>query len=237
MLKESGLKHRADISNLDNSINSLNTEILELQSKIDKKKEKSDKDSIGVTESQIKTTTAELLELQQLLKKTSDDIEILNYMGEMFGDEGIKKTIIGTFVPVLNKAIERNLKIFNLPFSIEFDESLDYIFHDGYGSAPVYHSLSQGQKRKLHFSISMAFRDFVTLIGDFKINVLFLDEVLDISVDTEGLENMIDVLKVKNKEIPSIYLMTHRGENFSDSFDNIISIKHDGRFSEILEVR
>jgi hypothetical protein len=48
---------------------------------------------------------------------------------------------------------------------------------------------------------------------------------------------MIDVLKVKNREIPGIYLMTHRGENFSDSFDNIIEIKHDGRFSEILEVR
>jgi DNA repair exonuclease SbcCD ATPase subunit len=235
-LKEVVSNKKSEIVNLETAIKTITSDIQELKVKIEKKKEVTEQDSIGITKKQILESKRGLSDSQENMTKSSDDIELLQFMSGMFGDEGIKRTVIGTFVPVLNKAIDRNLKVFDLPFSIEFDDSLNYKFCNGYGSAPVYDGLSQGQKRKLHFSISMAFRDFVSMVGDFKINMLFLDEVLDISVDDVGLENMVSVLKSKNLEIPSIYVMTHRGETFQNEWNHVVEVMHDGRFSELKQI-
>jgi DNA repair exonuclease SbcCD ATPase subunit len=136
-------------------------------------------------------------------------------------------------VPNLNKAISHNLNLFNLPFMLEFDDGMNFRFESRFGLAPSYNALSQGQKRKLNFAIAVAFRDFVTSIADFRINILFLDEVLDISTDEEALEHMIQLLKAKVHEIGGIYLMSHRGEQFTEYFDRCISVQNDGRYSSL----
>ena len=129
-----------------------------------------------------------------------------------------------------------NMKIFDLPYIVEFDETMKYTFTSRYGLAEVYNGLSEGQKRKINFAIAMAFRDFVTRIADFKINILFLDEVLDISTDAEALRDMVMLLKNKIEEIGSIYLITHRGSDITECFDNKIEVSHDGRYSSLREV-
>lgn len=237
LLREELSSKKTQVSGIDTSVKLLEDKIVSIQTKIENKKKENAEDSISITKKQIADTTKDLQDSQERITKFSDEIEILNYMATMLGDNGIKKSVIGAFVPVLNKAIENNLRVFDLPFSIEFDESLNYRFCNTMGTASVYHGLSQGQKRKLHFSISMAFRDFVSMIGDFSINILFLDEVLDISVDDTGLDNMVEILKSKVKDIGGIYLMTHRGESFSNDWDHILEISHDGNFSDIRVVR
>ena len=82
----------------------------------------------------------------------------------------------------------------------------------------------------------MAFRDFVTLIADFKINLMFLDEVLDVSTDAEGLRDMIELIKQKSSDIDSIYLMSHRGEDFSDEWEHTIEVNNDGLYSSVSQL-
>lgn len=237
ILRDELSSKKALISGVEATIKSITDKINSINQKIEAKKKDSAEDSISITKKQLEDSTKDLKDSQERITKYSDEIEILTYMVTMLGDNGIKKSVIGAFVPVLNKAIEINLRVFDLPFSIEFDESLDYKFCNSVGTANVYDGLSQGQKRKLHFSISMAFRDFVSMIGDFSINILFLDEVLDISVDDAGLDNMVEILKSKVKDIGGIYLMTHRGEAFSNEWDHVVEISQDGNFSEINVIR
>lgn len=228
---------KIELATIETTINNHKKDVKEINEKINKKKEESKEDSIGITKKQIVDSKKELVSAQELMGKSSDDIQILDFMSVMFGEEGIKKTVIGTFVPVLNKAIEKNLRVFGLPFSIEFTDSLNYIFHNGYGSAMVYDALSNGQKQKLHFSISMAFRDFVSMVGDFNINILFLDEILDISVDPFGVEQIVEILKTKVESVEGIYLMTHHlGDTFYHEWNHVVEIVYDGKFSEIVEV-
>lgn len=223
----------ANINNIKNTVNELGESINTLTKKIENKKSKSDGDSISLMEKKIAGTRSDFDRAKVRVTKYSDEISITKYIESMYDDDGIKKIVLGIFVPNLNKAIAHNLNLFSLPFMIEFDDAMDYRFDSRFGLAPSYNALSQGQKRKLNFAIAVAFRDFVTSIADFKINILFLDEVLDISTDEEALEHMIQLLKAKVPEIGGTYLMTHRGEQFSEYFDHCIQVQNNGRYSSL----
>lgn len=206
-----------------------------LSEKIIKKETLNIDSGIARTRTQLEDAIKDRTRAYERVAKYSDEIEVVKYIDRMFGDDGLKKYILSTFVPSLNETIAHNIQLFSLPFSIEFDESLDYKFESNFGMAQVYHGLSQGQKRKLNFAISMAFHDFVSIIAEFKINIMFLDEVLDISTDEEALGDMIMLLKEKLTDIPGIYLMSHRGETFTDYWDHKLSVTHDGCYSSIEE--
>lgn len=229
---------RSDIKSINTSIKSLdtnieneNTRIASIESKIAKKQAKEENDGIGMLEKKIKGAKSDFETAKKRVSKYSDEISITKYIEGMYDDSGIKQIVLGIFVPNLNKAIAYNLNLFNLPFNLEFNHDMEYRFESGYGMSPSYKALSQGQKRRLNFAISIAFRDFVTSIADFDINLLFLDEVLDISTDDEALESMIQLLKLKAPEIGGTYLISHRSEQFSDYFDHTIEVTNDGRYS------
>lgn len=193
-------------------------------------------DSLNSTIKKLQNVEKDLNTAKERVVKYSDEIEITKYIDSMCSDKGMKKIVLNIFVPNLNRAIMDNMKIFDLPYIVEFDETMKYTFTSRYGLAEVYNGLSEGQKRKINFAIAMAFRDFVTRIADFKINILFLDEVLDISTDAEALRDMVMLLKNKIEEIGSIYLITHRGSDITECFDNKIEVSHDGRYSSLREV-
>ena len=150
----------------------------------------------------LKDSEAHLVELQNELDGVmasitsfSDKIAICKYITYMCSDDGLKSYVIKMFVPFFNQAIESNLRRFNLPYHIVFDKSMDYKFESVYGAAPCYEMLSQGQKRKVTFAIAMAFCDFVFRVANFKINCLFLDEILDVSTDDVSLREMVELVR------------------------------------------
>ena len=205
-----------------------------LNLRMTKRKNSGDGSSLALNSEQIEKARLDLEVAHDNIRKYSDEIELIKFIDEMYGDDGIKKFVLGIFVPTLNQVISHNIGLFSLPFAIEFDDSLDYEFVGKFGMAQVYKGLSQGQQRKLNFCISMAFRDFVSLIADFRINIMFLDEVLDISTDAEGLRDMIHLIKQKNEvDIDSIYLMSHRGEDFEEEWKHVIEVSNDGMYSKV----
>lgn len=113
---------------------------------------------------------------------------------------------------------------------------MSYTFTSAPGYAPTYVMLSQGQKRKVGFAITMAFRDFVSLVGNFKINFLSLDEVLDISTDNNAMRDMLDIVKDMVQDIGCVMVVTHRGDVVADKFDNKITVEYDGTYSRLGDV-
>jgi energy-coupling factor transporter ATP-binding protein EcfA2 len=108
---------------------------------------------------------------------------------------------------------------------------MDYTFKTLPGLSPSYTMLSQGQKRKLGFAISMAFRDFVSLVGNFNVNFLSLDEVLDISTDDNSMRDMLDLAKLMLADIGCAVIITHRGKVVSDKFDFHQAVTNNGLYS------
>lgn len=190
----------------------------------------------------LKDSEAHLVELQNELDGVmasitsfSDKIAICKYITYMCSDDGLKSYVIKMFVPFFNQAIESNLRRFNLPYHIVFDKSMDYKFESVYGAAPCYEMLSQGQKRKVTFAIAMAFCDFVFRVANFKINCLFLDEILDVSTDDVSLREMVELVRTRTNQTPTIFAVTHREAIIQDLFDYKLDIENNGLFSMIGE--
>lgn len=227
-------EHETSDSNI---VKGLKTRIDALSKKITDKSQLSDSDSLSSTIQKLENASKDLLTARERVDKYSDRIAIKEFLKGMYGDSGIKKLVLGIFIPNLNNAIAHNLRLFNLPYTIAFDDAMEIKFSSRYGMAEVFDGLSEGQKRKINFAIAISFRDFVTKIADFKINLLFLDEVLDISTDMEALQDMIRLVKSKVSEIGNIYLITHRGEAFEEYFDGCVEATNDGRYSSIRQFK
>ena len=82
----------------------------------------------------------------------------------------------------------------------------------------------------------MAFRDFVSLVGNFSINFMSLDEVLDISTDNYAMREMLDIVRSMVDDIGCVVVITHRGEVVADKFDHKIMVEYDGTYSHMGDV-
>jgi hypothetical protein len=69
------------------------------------------------------------------------------------------------------------------------------------------------------------------------LNCLFLDEVLDLSLDEQGMHDVLFLLQNKKSMINSIFIISPKENlirNTSSEFDNIVSIIKEDGFSKIV---
>lgn len=215
-----------------------NAEQNRLAAEIDKAERASDNDSLAIAEGKLADAKADLESAQSRLSEQSDLKAGYAYISKnLCSDDGMKKMLFGLFVPAFNKSVQKNLVHAGLPFSMEFDDTMSYNFISAPGLAPSYSMLSQGQRRKLGFAISMAFRDFVAMVGNFSINLLSLDEVIDQSTDDNAMRDMMDLVRSMSDSIGCALVITHRVAAVMDKFDYWVTIEHDGMFSSIGEMK
>ena len=69
-------------------------------------------------------------------------------------------------------------------------------------------SYSGGERQRLNIALLLALRDVAEHNKGIKLNCLFLDEVLDLSLDEEGIEEVLQVLRVKKSAVDSIFVIT-----------------------------
>jgi len=225
------------IAQAQSEYDGINGNVARLTDEVAAAKARAADDSLAMAEKQLSDAQGDLADAEKRLHEESDNRLIYEYIGSnMCADDGIKKMIFSKFVPAFNKSLECNIRRLNLPFSIEFDDAMASTYHADPGFAPSYDMLSQGQKRKLGFAISMAFRDFVSLVGNFKINFLSMDEVLDISTDDSGMREMLDIVRDMAEDIGCALVITHRGSVVADKFDYRISVEYDGNYSTLGEL-
>ncbi len=217
----------------NSALTSNNNSIASLKASIQKEESSNDDKALKDSETHLAELQKELETTMASIKDFSDKIAMCKYISYMCSDDGLKSYVIKMFVPFFNQAIESNLRRFNLPYTITFDKSMDYKFESIFGAAPCYDMLSQGQKRKVNFAIAMAFCDFVFRVANFEINVLFLDEILDVSTDDVALREMVMLVRTRAERTPTIFAVTHRESIIRDLFDYKMNIDNNGLFSTI----
>jgi DNA repair exonuclease SbcCD ATPase subunit len=92
--------------------------------------------------------------------------------------------------------------------------------------------LSNGQKARVNFALSLAFCDVLQKIHR-KINIQIFDEVLDIGLDSHGISAASRLLKRKAREENlAVFVISHRDE-ISNAFDNTLIVRQTDGFSHI----
>ena len=225
-----------EYSNINGSIGQMNQEIARIEAEITRIREATDEDALAMTVKRLADARHDLEDATNRWHEASKVIASCNYITGMLSDAGMKKMVYALYIDHFNEVVRKNLLRANLPFVIEFDDTMNFKFISAPGYAPSYTMLSQGQRRKVGFAIAMAFRDFVSLVGNFSVNFMSLDEVLDISTDNYAMREMLDIVRSMVEDIGCVVVITHRGDAVADKFDHKINVDYDGTYSHMGEV-
>lgn len=185
-------------------------------------------------------TLEELIELKPT-KPTFDVINELTNVNEhqqfllkllTKKDSFVRKALLHKNIPFLNDRLAFYLESLGLPHSVQFTPNLIASISQ-FGRELSFGCLSNGQKARVNFALSLAFGDVLQTIHR-KINIQLFDEVLDIGLDNHGIVAASRVLKQKARdEKLSVFVISHRDE-VQNTFDHTMTIKQIDGFSQII---
>ena len=164
------------------------------------------------------------------LKDKQAEFGINDSVLQVLSETGIKAYIFKKIVPVLNNIINQYLKYFGLDAEVTFNELMEETILDlRHQSKKVsYESFSEGEKKRIDMAILLSFLKITKSLANWNCNLLVVDELLDSSVDEEGLEKLLDSLKTISKDSKNlaIMLISHRiQQGLVSRFDKILSIE------------
>jgi exonuclease SbcC len=174
-------------------------------------------------------------EVSSLLKKKASEEEELRYSAfwdESFNNDGLKLFVFESVVPILNNRLAFYLPILfdSNKVQIAFDKMMNMTIFAG-DKLISYGGLSQGERKRVDISLALSLLDTAQVQYGVVSNVMFFDELMDSSLDSQGVRAAIDVLRTL--PIPTIFIMSHRLE-ISNEFDNVLDIERKGKFSRVL---
>ena len=144
-------------------------------------------------------------------------------------DSFIRKKIIEQNLSYLNARLTHYLDRIGLPHTVVFQNDLTVSIEE-LGRELDFDNLSRGERNRLILSMSWAFRDVWESLYQ-PINVLFIDEMIDSGLDTQGVENALALLKKMSRERhKSVWLVSHRDE-LAGRVENILKVIKEGGFT------
>jgi DNA repair exonuclease SbcCD ATPase subunit len=144
-------------------------------------------------------------------------------------DSFIRKKIIEQNLSYLNARLTYYLDRIGLPHTVVFQNDLTVSIEE-LGRELDFDNLSRGERNRLILSMSWAFRDVFESLYQ-PINVLFIDEMIDSGLDTQGVESSLALLKHMSRERhKSIWLVSHRDE-LAGRVENILKVVKEGGYT------
>lgn len=208
-------------------ISSYNTSINELQKDIE------------VTNKQLKNRTNEYKKLQDFyveLKQAQQDyndkkeeLQYYEFSTSLLKDGGVKTKIIKKYLPLINQQINRYLQAMNFYVNFVLDEEFNETICTPVYENFSYNSFSQGQKQRIDLAITFAFMKVAEIKNSTHVNINIFDEVLENSLDFEGVTDFLKIIKTEMKH-KNIFIISHR-EGLDDKFDRVITFEKKGNFT------
>jgi DNA repair exonuclease SbcCD ATPase subunit len=144
-------------------------------------------------------------------------------------DSFVRKKIIEQNLSYLNQRLTHYLDRIGLPHTVKFQNDLTVSIEE-LGRELDFDNLSRGERTRLILSMSWAFRDVWESLYH-PINLLFIDELMDNGLDTQGVENGLALLKKMSRERhKSIWLVSHKDE-LAGRVENILKVIKENGFT------
>ena len=165
----------------------------------------------------LKNTANELKELVDAKQVITDELFNRDIIKNMISDTGVKKFIIAQYIPLLNGYINKYLEDLGANYIFLLDEEFNETIKSRGRDTFSYSSFSQGERGRIDLSIILAFRKLVEARSnnDAIMNVFILDEVLDSSLDVDGMDHVNNLLREISKENggTKLFVISHNPNN------------------------
>jgi len=199
-----------------------------LQQQITNKAAEQDPYADQITEMQ--TTALAVVDydrMNQLVQRREHEEFLLKLLTNK--DSFIRKKIIDQNLNYLNTRLSYYLERIGLPHQVEFKNDLSVEITE-LGRDLDFDNLSRGERNRLILSLSWAFRDVYESL-DHRMNLLFVDELVDSGLDASGMESSLAILKKISRDArKSVWLVSHRDELVS-RVGNILRVTKQNGFT------
>ena len=149
-------------------------------------------------------------------------------------DTGIKSRIIKQYVPVMNKLINKYLAA--MEFFVDFNlyEDFKETIRSRHRDEFVYASFSEGEKMRIDLALLFTWRAIAKLKNSASTNILIMDEIFDSSLDTQGTDEFLKIIKELTSDT-NIIIISHKTDQLLDKFSNVVRFEKYKNFSRIVE--
>lgn len=221
---------KTEYNSIKNQIKLWSDLIAKLQKEIDAKSNKE------VNEEQRLDDLLKDLELKESTKKELiEEKSLLSVASTLMKDTGIKTKIISQYVPVINQLINKYLSEMDFFVNFELNESFEETIKSRFRDEFSYSSFSEGEKSRLDLALLFTWRAIAKLRNSASTNLLILDEVFDGSLDNEGSEKLINIIKALTQG-NNVFIISHKTDSYLDKFDRVIKFVKNKNFSGIKQL-
>ena len=212
--EENAIQHRATLENLQKQIADKSTEVDPYVEQIDEMQGQA-------------LQVIDYITLNELTRLQDHQEFLLKLLTSK--DSFVRKKIIEQNLSYLNARLTHYLDRIGLPHTVVFQNDLTVSIEE-LGRELDFDNLSRGERNRLILSMSWAFRDVWESLYQ-PINVLFIDEMIDSGLDTQGVENALALLKKMSRERhKSVWLVSHRDE-LAGRVENILKVVKENGFT------
>ncbi len=170
------------------------------------------------------------------LQRTYDELvtykDQINYYDFTYGllkDGGVKTKIIKKYLPLINQQVNRYLQMmdFYINFTLdeEFNETIQSPIHEDFS----YASFSEGEKQRIDLALLFTWREVARFKNSISTNLMILDEVFDSSLDGQGTEEFLKIIRYVVKDA-NIFVISHK-TGMEDKFENVLRFEKVKGFS------
>lgn len=203
-------------------IDSLQQEIIKSNNSIDTKKETQE----------LKTLAAAILKMHT--KKDILNEQLYNYevCSNLLKDTGIKSSIIKQYVPILNSLINHYLAELDFYVNFTLDENFNETIKARHRDIMGYNNFSEGERTRINLAILFAFRTISETKNTCNTNLLIIDELFSSSMDTDGTDAIVGLLR----DMPdrNIFIISHTISDVPENWKHF-EVAKEGNFSIIEE--
>jgi DNA repair exonuclease SbcCD ATPase subunit len=218
-----------EIYKLETDVKTMNNYIKELEKDINLIENK----QIKETDNNIADYENELKELELKIVSIKEDRKVLNAASILLKDGGIKARIIRQYIPVINKLINKYLSAMEFMCQFELNEEFNETIKSRFRDEFSYESFSEGEKMRINLAILFTWRAVAKLRNSINTNLLIMDEVFDSSLDSNGTEEFLKIIKSLTSET-NTFIISHKGDQLYDKFDKVIKFEKHKNFSRLV---
>ena len=200
----------------------LEKEIQNITDKLENRTAENDK--LEEYKTRLKDILSELTELK-------DDHEYLDQSKALMNDDGVKRSIIRKYLPLINRQVNDYLQrmdfYINFTLDEDFSESIQTPMHERFS----YASFSEGEKMRIDLALLFTWRDIARLKNSVVTNLLIMDEVFDSSLDGFGTDEFLKIVRFVLQDA-NVFIISHKNELY-DKFHYSLEFEKVKGFSKL----
>jgi len=234
-IKKEILKNETKLNSNKLKISYIKTEVKRIVTELEKEENK----EFNFDDTSLKADYEQKIESYKTISseysKVQEDIKYNDFALNILSEQGIKSFLFKKLIPVLNVKINHYLDLFDLPVSINFNDMMEENITNIGGKENIsYMTFSEGEKKRIDIAIMLSFIDTTKTISNWNCNLLMFDEILDTSIDSEGLDKIMGSIKQMTIDDTKLcsYIISHRDTDH-ENYNRKLIVTKIGGFSAL----